>query len=271
MALLVLLSASCAKDALEKADAEAAFAQKQNLPTVSIANDVKNNPAEGTVEVTITVNGTSGLQGLEIGMLSSRTSDFSSTDFIEAENAGDGTYKVKAKAYPGQMNFFKACVSCTSGSAFSDAISFDVPDVKFIYKAAGTFTAKAVADAWGDPHDFEITIVPDADDPEHKCQVLNLSPFFAENGFVASKGKNIFDGEVDCDNFIITIPSYQLVGYQTCFLISFTDDSMEVEDDLKLYFNSDGDKIMIDNVWGIYQDGNGWWDLYLDPFILTKK
>ena len=270
MALLVLFTASCAKSALEKAEVEAQFKQKATLPTVTIASQATPHPAQGTATVSITVTGATGLDSLEVGVLSCDNSGFTSTSYVAVPNPADGTFSVEAKVKPGMTNYIKACVGCTSGSAYSEAITVDVPDVPFIYKAAGVFTAKGIADHWGDTYDFEVTIVPDEKDPEHKCMVLNLEPYLASNGLTADKGYNIFEGIVDCEKNTITLPNYQSFGLSGVFLISFTDTSKSVESPLTFVFNSAGDKCICDNCWGLYSSG-GWYALYDDAIELTKK
>jgi hypothetical protein len=122
-----------------------------------------------------------------------------------------------------------------------------------------------------------VTLVADASD-ENKIYIQNLDPYFADNGFVAEEGFNIFEGTLDTEKEIITVPAGQLVGYQDVVLAALdTDDPDEAEDndsygqsDLIIKVVGKGASLQFVNAFGL-MNGSGWWTLYYGGITLNVK
>lgn len=136
----------------------------------------------------------------------------------------------------------------------------------------GTYSASADSYFSSRGHfDWNVEFVKDADDL-NMVWIHNLEPYFAQYGYVASAGYNIFYGNVNEDKTAITVPQEQAVGYEGVVLMGFNDadaDAATGYADINISIQDGGNTLVITNAWGAYEDG--WWNLFNGPIKLTKK
>lgn len=149
-AVFVTLTASCQK-ALDKPEVEAGFATKEAVPTVSLdLKSYKIVEEEGYAEVNVTYSGVSTeLDSLELGLLVSLTDNFLDASFVPVSVTADGTYTVQVPVRPAQKIYVKAAAATISGSAYSETLMLDVPDVVWYKKMAKTYSGDAYS-YWDD-------------------------------------------------------------------------------------------------------------------------
>lgn len=144
LAAAVVLAASC-QDALDKPEVEAGFEPKGAVPAVSL--DLSNYlivEEEGYAEVKVTYTGVSAdLDSLELGLLVSLSDNFLESSFIPISETSDGTYAVQVPVRAAQKNYVKATAATISGSAYSETLELDVPDVVWYKKVAKTYSGDA--------------------------------------------------------------------------------------------------------------------------------
>ena len=140
----VVLAASC-QEALDKPEVEAGFNAKVAVPAVTL--DLSNYlivEEEGYAEVKVTYTGISAdLDSLELGVLVSLSENFLTSSFIPVLETSDGTYAVKVPVRAAQKNYVKAAAATISGSAYSETLELDVPDVVWYKKVAKTYSGDA--------------------------------------------------------------------------------------------------------------------------------
>lgn len=180
-----LLFASCSQLAPSKADVEAGFSPLTPLPTLTIAGAPVCDALNGTVTVPVTVDGLSANAGvLEVGILSSTDPSFKSSKFKAVENPTSGTVNMVGAVTANTTYYLKAvAASPTGGTAYSDVITVDVPDIPLYAKAPGTYTASFASEAYGDPYNNTIYIVADEEEPTEYVWIGGIEPYYADGGY----------------------------------------------------------------------------------------
>lgn len=179
-----LLLASCSQLAPSKADVEAGFSPLTPLPTLTIAGAPVCDALNGTVTVPVTVDGLSANAGvLEVGILSSTDPSFKSSKFKAVENPTSGTVNMVGAVTANTTYYIKAVASSpTGGTAYSDVITVDVPDIPLYAKAPGTYSGTVVSDAYGDEYTSTIYIVSDDEEPTKYVWIGGIEPYYAGKG-----------------------------------------------------------------------------------------
>ena len=164
-----LLFASCSQLAPSKAEVEAGFSPLTPLPTLTIAGAPVCDALNGTVTVPVTVDGLSANAGvLEVGILSSTDPSFKSSKFKAVENPTSGTVNMVGAVTANTTYYIKAVASSpTGGTAYSDVITVDVPDIPLYAKAPGTYSG---------------TVVSDDEEPTKYVWIGGIEPYWAGEG-----------------------------------------------------------------------------------------
>lgn len=238
---------SCQK-APSKADVEAGFSPAGPVPSVEIGNAPdKISELEGYVTVTAEVSGiTDQMENLSLCFLSATNEAFSNARSLEVE-AVNGKVTADVPVSAGRKNYVTVSISCVDGGTFSDVMEIDVPDVPFWAKISGTYTGTVVSLAYGDEYINTITIVPDENDPENKCIVGNLEPYYFTKGNTMDKGFNYVEAQIDNENGYIIIPneaSMHLGGRTYLGLDAADEESATAYADGILYLTPDGDALV---------------------------
>ena len=106
---------------------------------------------------------------------------------------------------------------------------------------------------------------------ETKVTIKNLDPYFFENGMDADAGYNVFEGTMDWENMVITIPMGQKMGYEDVYITGL--EGLEDDDDYDdIYIDvlDYGQRLVIRNPFGPSAD-DGFWELYFDGIELLKQ
>lgn len=143
MAIAVSLAfASCDK-ALDKAEVEAGFAQKETIPTVTEPTLVELKAAEKVAVMTVTFADYSAeTDSLELGFLVATDPTFESSKAVLLEEVpANGTVTMNIPVTPGKMNYVMATASSVSGTNFSKVVELDVPVLPWYLMAAETYSA----------------------------------------------------------------------------------------------------------------------------------
>lgn len=269
--------ASCYDEMDDKAVIDAQYALA-NTPSVTIASATALDFSSASVSASL-----SEVEGVvEVGFYVATSADFSNskTYVLDGVNstfektlaglAEKSTYHVKAYAYLGDGRL-----------VFSEATSVATPQAPPLTTellSGKTYTA-TVNDYWSEAYTFEVTLMADASD-ENKIYIQNLDPYFASYGYVAEVGCNIFEGVLDTEKEIITVPASQLIGYGELVLAALDSDDPDAAEDNENYGKSDliikvvgkGASLQFVNAFGIYDAAQGgWWTLYYGGFTLNVK
>ncbi|MDE5890993.1 MAG: hypothetical protein K2H10_08275, partial [Bacteroidales bacterium] len=201
----------------------------------------------GYVTVTAEVSGiTDQMEGLSLCFLSSTNVEFSNARPVEVA-AANGTVTADVPVSAGRKNYVTVSISCADGVSYSDVMEIDVPDVPFWAKVSGTYTGTVVSLAYGDEYVSVITVILDENDPENKCIVGNLEPYFYSEGKTMDEGYNFVEAQIDNENACIIIPnesSLNLGGRTFLGLNAADDDSATAYADGILYLTPDADALV---------------------------
>lgn len=207
--LAVITLASCAKEAPSKDSVESGFTKfTGTLPTVSIASNAECHPLDGYATVKVTYTGiTTSLDSLSVGVLSDTDPTFRTANYTKIESPADGTVSVNAKVTPNKTFYIRGVVACTGGTSYSDVIEVKVPDVPFYAKIAGTYAAKVTSADDGSEYTNTLTVVLDESDPQSKCRIFGLEPYYVKNGYGTdvTRPLNYCDATIDNDAKTLTI------------------------------------------------------------------
>ncbi len=199
---LGLALASCSKEAPGKSEVEAGFDAASNaLPQLTLGANPAINAAAGYAEVDLTIAGVSTAEGLEVGVLSSSDASFTTSNFVAVESPANGTVKVKAKVAPNSTYYVMASATYADGtSVFSDPITIQVPDVPFWAKVEGQYAATISSVAYGDSYNHVITVMLNPDDPQNKCYIGDIEPYWYGQGATFAGGYNYVEATIDNEN-----------------------------------------------------------------------
>lgn len=132
----------------------------------------------------------------------------------------------------------------------------------------GTYKTTAT-DYWGeDTYSWEIELERNGND----VVIKNLSPFFADMGYTADQGANIFTGYID-GNYII-IPQGQEVGFDydgvpaELYGVARIEENTVYVEDIKIKIGKNN--LTVENGFGTYIDGAGWLDRYNPGVVFTS-
>ena len=266
-ALAVLFTASCQK-ALDKADVEAGFAAKGPVPTVSIdLNNYKIVEDEGYAEVNVTYSGVvAEMDSLELVVLVSLDTNFlSSTTVVLDENA-DGTYKVQVPVRPAKVNYVKAAVANISGTAYSETLELDVPEVPWYKMMAKTYSGDAYS-YWdeGTCSYAGHTIGVDGAENEDGTATVTFTdfcPFAVGNGF-----PSVIVTSFDVETRVATVPVDEYGMFDAglaaagIYYIPFDNATdQNTVDYMTVTFSADYSKMDV-QMFGAYADG--WYEIVL--------
>lgn len=219
-----LMIASCGKMAPSKSAVEAGFEAAAVLPTLQVnASSVSYDYLNSMAIVEVTVSGMS--EGVEVGLVSSKTEDFASTYYVQAENAADGKITAKAKISPSSEWYVVATASDNaSGSSYSEVIKIDVPTFPFWASIAGTYKGTVESLAYGDSYTSTVSVVLDSEDPENKCYILGFEPYYADGGYPNTQSQfNYLECVIDNENNCIIAPYGSDMNLGGRWMHSFTE------------------------------------------------
>ena len=121
----------------------------------------------------------------------------------------------------------------------------------------GTYTA--TTDSGRGAFTWTVTLEKDPSDVT-KIWILDLDPYFASYGYVASVGYNKFYGVVNSDMTQIALPCGQAVGYQSVAVVICDNYEAVYSGNIMMNIDIENKTISIDGMWGI--DEGGWWNYY---------
>lgn len=253
---LALCFVSCEDLTDDKATIDAKYAV--DAPTLQLSSLKAEDYA--TVSYNFTISSVAGLytMGLEVA----DNASFNNSELFELEDLTKTSGSAVATGLaPDTKYFARLCAYTPDNTSYSDVMEVTTPAVPLttdllngkVYKASG------VVDAWGeDAYDFEVTLMADDEDAS-KIWVLNLDPYFASYGYTADKGYNLYEGTLDTETGIITIPMGQKVGYGSVILVGLTEDEEDLAD-IQIQVVNYGASIKVLNMFGTYDDG--FWSLF---------
>lgn len=194
IAAATLLLASCSQLAPSKAQVEAGFAAPAALPTLTISGSPVCDALNGIVNVTVTVDGLpADLTDLELGILSSMDPTFKSSKFKAVANPANGTVTMQGSVTANSTYYVKAvAASPKGGTAYSEVVTVDVPDIPLYAKAPGTYVGSYDSEAYGDSYDNTIYVKSDPEDPEHFVLIGGIEPYYAANGLTGQTFESNF-------------------------------------------------------------------------------
>lgn len=205
----VIALASCAKEAPSKSSVESGFTEfTVTLPTVAISSKAECDAIAGYATVQVTFSGiTAGLDSLSVGVLSDSDPTFRTASFTKVESPADGIVTLKAKVTPNSTYYIRGVAACTAGTSYSDVIEVKVPDVPFYVKVIGAYAGEIKSAADGSEYNNTITVVADNEDPEHKCYIYGIEPYYTKNGYGTdvNKALNVCAATIDNEASTLTI------------------------------------------------------------------
>ncbi len=212
--------ASCTKDAPSKSEVEAGFAKYDGpMPTVTISDKVESDPMAGTATVDVTFSGLSNeLKDLSFGVLSDTDPTFADAKFAKLTEVADGTVTVKAQVSAGKTNYIRGVVAFEAGTVYSDVVEVKVPDVPFYIKIPGKYTCAGIY-SYGTESKIAVTwtIVADETDPEHKCRIWGIEPYYYSKGYGkdTSSKLNSVEAVIDSEARTLTIKDGSYISLAT--------------------------------------------------------
>ncbi len=183
---LGLAAVSCAKT-LEKAEVEAGFAPKGEIPTVTtpVVQDIV--AVDKKVVVSVTFSGyTAETDSLELGFLVTTDPTFmeSKAVFVDpAKIPAGGTVTVDIPVTIATKNYIKATAASVSGANFSETVEVDVPEIPW-YQAMAT-SYKGDAFSYWDETECSWpghTIIVEADGENSTMTFSNFDALALKNG-----------------------------------------------------------------------------------------
>ena len=221
------------------------------------------------VETSVTVSGIDGtaVNGVDYSVMNGGVLNF---------NASSRTANVEIQIvnrpgeYTGDLNFslqFSNLGSVNAGAQSTTAITIKDLDHP-LSPILGTYSAKE-PDFWGYEYSWNISLEKDASD-DSKVWILDLDPYFASYGYVASVGYNKFYGVVNSDLTEISVPLNQSTGYNDVALCgSDANYNCVFAGNLIMHIDVNAGTITIDEPWGV-GNSSGWWDGF-ESTVFTKQ
>lgn len=202
---------------------------------------------------------------IESGIMYAKKADFSDAkSFICAPDSGTNVVKATVKGLSlGADYYFKAYAYKRGCNAMSEALAATtlfVP-ITMEWLDGAEFAKAGHLDAWDETYDMDMYLAAGEGDTIYVC---NYCPYFAENGFVASRGYNYMYGILKIDEgavtATITCPASQPMGYQTATYEGFMADGDTQASEFVFKLSECGTVISTDNWIGVYL--GGWYSLY---------
>lgn len=231
------------------------------LPTLTLQSATAVDYS--TVSVSYTISDIKGLAN--VGVQVATTSDFANPEYIEIEPETTGT-ALAAGLAPDTKYYVRLYAYTPDNCAYSESKEIVTPKVPLTASLLeGKVYKASIVDGRGDNVTIAATIVADAEDP-YKLVICDLDPYFAGYGYVAEKGYNMFEGTLDPETAIITIPGGQAVGYGEVVLSGI--DENDEYCDLHIEVINYGASLKIIEQYAPY-DADGLWNVY-DAGIVLK-
>ena len=221
------------------------------------------------VETTVTV---AGVDGTAVNGVDYKVKNGGNLTFNAQTRTANVEIEIinRAGEYTGDLNFslaFSNLGGVSAGASATTAVTIQDNDHP-LSPILGTYSAKE-PDFWGDEYSWDIVLDKDATD-ETKVWILDLDPYFASYGYVASVGYNKFYGVVNADMTEIAVPLNQSTGYNDVVLSAADADyNMDVEGNLIIHIDVEAGTLTIDEPWGV-GNGSGWWSGF-ESTIFRKK
>lgn len=283
--LAVIALASCAKEAPSKSSVEAGFDEfTGTLPTVTISSKAECDAIEGYATVKVTYSGiTDGLDSLSVGVLSDSDPTFRTANFTKVENPKDGTVSLKAVVTPNKTYYIRGVVACTAGTSYSDVIEVKVPDVPFYVKAIGAYSGEVTSAADGSKYTNTITVVAVSSDPQNKCYIFGIEPYYTSQGYGTdvTKALNVCAATIDNENKCLRIANATSINLRgsdgsSRYIYGFKDvdpTTSEYGEDVVLKLVGE-DTFQISHAFGTVKmnaDGTGGFEDYYNGGVSYKK
>lgn len=221
------------------------------------------------IETTVTVSGVDGtaVNGVDYAVKNGGNLVFNAqtrTANVEVEIIN------RPGEYTGDLSFsleFSNLGTVNAGAQKTTSVTIQDKDHP-LSPILGTYAAKEL-DFWGSEYSWNIQLEKDSAD-ETKVWILDLEPYFASYGYVASVGYNVFYGVVNGDMTEISVPLNQSIGYGDVVLSGADADYNNVfEGNLIIHIDLNAGTLTIDEPWGV-GNGSGWWSGF-ESTVFTKQ
>lgn len=269
---LGLAAVSCSKT-LEKAEVEAGFAPKSDIPTVTtpVVEDVV--PVDKKVVVSVTFSGYSeATDSLELGFLVSTDPTFASSKAVILDPAtipADGKVTVDLPVTISTKNYIKATASSVSGSNFSETVEVDVPSVPWYQAMAASYTGNAYS-YWDETSCSwpSHTISVEADAENSTVTFSNFDALAIANGF-PSVVTGSYDDATRTVSFALAEDFTFDIGLAAAGIIAVP---MTAEFDTapsySIVFSEDYTKMTV-QPYGLYAAGS-WYEIYYQTIYVAN-
>lgn len=260
---LGLAAVSCNKT-LDKAEVEAGFAPKSEIPTVTtpVVEDIV--AMEKKVVVSVTFAGFSEeTDSLELGFLVTTDPTFSKTKAVLLDPAtvgADGKVTVDLPVTIATKNYIRATASSVSGTNFSETVEVDVPDIPWYQAMAASYSGDAYSywDEGGCSYPGH-TISVAADGDAKTVTFTNFDALAVGNGF-PSVITGAYDEATRTVSIEITADGVFDVGLAAAGIMAVPmDNNFDPVGSFSIAFSSDYTTMVV-QPYGCY--GGGWYEIY---------
>ena len=260
---LGLAAVSCNKT-LDKAEVEAGFAPKSEIPTVTtpVVEDVV--AVEKKVVVSVTFAGFSEeTDSLELGFLVTTDPTFSKTKAVLLDPAtvgADGKVTVDLPVTIATKNYIRATASSVSGTNFSETVEVDVPDIPWYQAMAASYSGDAYSywDEGGCSYPgHTISVAADAD-----AKTVTFTNFdaLAIGNDIPSVITGAYDEATRTVSIEITADGVFDVGLAAAGIMAVPmDNNFDPVGSFSIAFSSDYTTMVV-QPYGCY--GGGWYEIY---------
>lgn len=264
IALAFGLAAVSCTETLDKAEVEAGFAPKGEIPTVTTPVVEEVVALDKKVVVSVTFSGYSEkTDSLELGFLVTTDSTFAKTKAVIVDPAAvgtDGKVTIDLPVTIATRNYIKATASSVSGTNFSETVIVDVPNIPWYQAMAASYSGDAYS--YWDETDCSWpghTISVAADGDAKTVTFTDFDALAVANGF-PSVLTGAFDEATRTVSFELTDGTFD-VGLSPAGIIgvAMTTD-FDPADTFSIVFSEDYTKMVV-QPYGCNSDGS-WYEIY---------
>ncbi len=226
--------------------------------------------------MSITVNGTlsDASKLMEVGVRVSESEDMANPVYWAADEVAAEFTTVVKRLSPTTTYYLQAYfVSKDNRMDVSEVKKVETLEVKIGPELLNGCVYKGVANSMLDDevsYTCEIILEFDPED-DTKVTIKNLDPYFLENGLDADGGYNVFEGTMDWEKMVLTIPMGQKMGYKDFYMTGLESEADDAGlDDIYIEVKDYGQTLFFRNPFGPSAD-DGFWELYYSGVELQKQ
>lgn len=257
---------ACTEESLVKSEIDAANQPAASTtPEISALKCTSANPSSLNFQFTVTGDSASII---EVGVIYSKSQSLEDSKFVKATGKVNETFTAEIKGLDQETDYYVQAYAYQAGgnvvSGVVKATTTFEPLSNTMLDGAN-YKASNIADYWGDTYNFDVTLVAGENDTVFVC---DFDPYFASNGYVASKGKNILAGVLqvneDQKSGVIVCEAGQAIGYKSCAFVGFANGELEeFSETIEFYVTNSGNNLATVNYVGVMDmDSQGFFCLY---------